>query len=93
MWETQVRSLEKEMTTYSSIRAWKIPWVEEPGRATVHRVAKSQSGLNDFTLGVCKLWRALTCLWSHCEEQLTEECSQGFFLSFIFFISWQETFP
>ena len=70
---------------YSSILAWKIP--------TVHRVTKSQTGLNNFTLGVCKLRRALTCLWSHCEEQLTEECSQGFFLSFIFFISWQETFP
>ena len=24
--------LEKEMTTYSSILAWKIPWTEEPGR-------------------------------------------------------------
>ena len=70
---------------YSSILAWKIP--------TVHRVTKSQTGLNNFTLGVCKLRRALTCLWSHCEEQLTEECSQGFFLSLIFFISWQETFP
>ena len=32
--------------------------------ATVHRVAKSQTWLNDFTLGVCKLQRALTCLWS-----------------------------
>ena len=36
--ETQVRSLggddslEKEMTTCSSILAWKIPWTEEPGR-------------------------------------------------------------
>ena len=35
--ETQVRSLgqedplEKEMATYSSILAWKIPWIEEPG--------------------------------------------------------------
>ena len=34
--ETQVRSLgredplEKEMATYSSILAWKIPWTEEP---------------------------------------------------------------
>ena len=25
------RSLEKEMTTHSSILAWKIPWMEEPG--------------------------------------------------------------
>ena len=38
MWETWVRSLdwedplEKEMATYSSILAWKIPWMEEPGR-------------------------------------------------------------
>ena len=38
MWETQVRSLgqedplEKEMAIHSSTRAWKIPWMEEPGR-------------------------------------------------------------
>ena len=25
------RSLEEEMTTYSSILAWGIPWTEEPG--------------------------------------------------------------
>ena len=36
--ETWVRSLgwedprEKEMATHSSILAWKIPWMEEPGR-------------------------------------------------------------
>ena len=38
MWETCVQSLgredllEKEMATYSSILAWKIPWMVEPGR-------------------------------------------------------------
>ena len=38
MQETQVRSLvqevplEKKMATHSSILAWKIPWMEEPGR-------------------------------------------------------------
>ena len=26
------RSLEKEMATHSSTLAWKIPWVEEPGK-------------------------------------------------------------
>ena len=37
MWETWVQSLgqedplEKEMVSYSSILAWKIPWTEEPG--------------------------------------------------------------
>ena len=33
--------LEKEMATHSSILAWKIPWTQEPGEATVHRVTKS----------------------------------------------------
>ena len=28
------------MATHSSILAWEIPWTEEPGRATVHRVSK-----------------------------------------------------
>ena len=26
-----VRALEKEMATHSSILAWEIPWIEEPG--------------------------------------------------------------
>ena len=39
--ETRVRSLgqedplEEEMTTHSSILAWRIPWTEEPGRQGV----------------------------------------------------------
>ena len=38
MWENGVQSLgredllEKEMATHSSILAWRIPWIEEPGR-------------------------------------------------------------
>ena len=38
MWETRVQSLgwegplEKEMVTHSSILAWRIPWMEKPGR-------------------------------------------------------------
>ena len=39
-------SLEKEMATYSSTLAWKIPWTEELG---VHGVAKSWTQLSDFT--------------------------------------------
>ena len=41
--------LEKEMATHSSILTWKIPWTEEPGRATVHVIAKSRTRLSDFT--------------------------------------------
>ena len=54
MWETWVQSLgqedllEKEMAAHSSILAWKIPWMEEPGRL-VHGVAKTQTRPSDFT--------------------------------------------
>ena len=48
VWGTWVRSLgrgdllEEEMATHSSILAWRIPWMEEPG-TTVHGVAESQT--------------------------------------------------
>ena len=38
MWETWIQSLgqedplEQEMVTHSSTLAWKVPWMEEPGR-------------------------------------------------------------
>ena len=38
MWESLIQSLgwedllEKEMATHSGILAWKIPWMEKPGR-------------------------------------------------------------
>ena len=35
--------LEKEMATHSSTLAWKIPWMEEPGKSTAHGVTKSQT--------------------------------------------------
>ena len=50
--ETQVRSLgwedplEKEIATYSSTPAWKVPWMKE---ATVHGVTRSWTWLRDFT--------------------------------------------
>ena len=46
MWETWIPSLgwedplEKGMATHSIILAWRIPWTEEPGRATVQDVAE-----------------------------------------------------
>ena len=47
MQETRVQSLgredplEKVMATHSSILAWRVPWMEEPWQAAVHRVAQS----------------------------------------------------
>ena len=52
MQETRVRSLgwkdplEKEMTTHSNILAWKIPWMEEPGRLQSME-SQSQTRLSD----------------------------------------------
>ena len=52
MQETRVLSLgqedplEKGKETHSGIVAWRIPWTEEPGQATVHGVPKSQTRLS-----------------------------------------------
>ena len=49
MRETRVQSLgwedilEKEMATHSSTLAWKIPWMEKPGRLQSMGVAKSRT--------------------------------------------------
>ena len=55
MQETQVRSLdqedplEKEMATYSSILAWKIPQTKEPGGVIPHGVTKRWTCLSNTT--------------------------------------------
>ena len=54
MQETQVPSLgqedplEKEMATYSSILAWRIPWMEEPGRLHSPRGCKKLDSTEQF---------------------------------------------
>jgi len=54
MRETWVQSLgcedllEKEMATHSSILAWKIPWMKEPGRLQ-SMGSQSRTPLSDFT--------------------------------------------
>ena len=54
MQETQVRSLgwedplEKEMAIHSSVLAWRIPWMEEPG-GLQSTGSQSQTRLSDFT--------------------------------------------
>ena len=53
--ETRVQSLgqedplEKEMATHSSTLAWKIPWMEEPGRLKSMGLQSVWTRLNDFT--------------------------------------------
>ena len=56
MQETWVQSLgwedllEKTTATHSSILAWKIPWMEEPGRLQ----SVGSCGLSDFTFTFMK---------------------------------------
>ena len=42
--------LEKEMATHSSIRAWEIPWTEDPGGLQSMGSQKSQTRLNNSNL-------------------------------------------
>ena len=50
MWETRLRSLgwedplEKEMTTHSSILAWRIPWTEEEHHRRAGRAGMKKGG-------------------------------------------------
>ena len=46
--QCNIHILEKAMAPHSSTLAWKIPWMEEPGWAAVHGVAKSWTWLSDF---------------------------------------------
>ena len=39
--------LEEEMATHSSIRAWQIPWTEEPGGLQSTESQKSQTQLSN----------------------------------------------
>ena len=39
----QEDSLEKELTTHSSILAWEIPWTEEPGKLQFMGLQRSQT--------------------------------------------------
>ena len=39
--------LEKEMATHSSVPAWKLPWIEKPGRLQSMGSQKSRTRLSD----------------------------------------------
>ena len=47
------------MATHSSIPAWEIPWIEEPGKATVHGVAKNWTWLKQLRTAQHQTWDLL----------------------------------
>ena len=55
---SQEDSLEEEMTTHSSILAWKIPGTEKPGGLQSLRLQKSRMPLSD---GACTHARVCAC--------------------------------
>ena len=73
MQEIRVQSLDREdplekgMATHSSILAWRISWTEERGRATVHGVAKSQTGLSKkgLSISIDLVTLDISCEWNH----------------------------
>ena len=67
MQETQVQSLgwedplEKEMAVYSSILAWKISWIAEPGKLP-SMGSQSRTQLSDLTHSLtCDHYSILSC--------------------------------
>ena len=69
MQETWVQSLgledplEKELATHSSIPAWKIPWMEEPGRLQSMGLQRVGHDWVTNTLISCKTWLYLRWAW------------------------------
>ena len=65
--ETWVRSLgwedllEKEMVTHSNILAWKIPWMEEPGRLQSMGSQRVGHGLSDIYFTLPELAAFISC--------------------------------
>ena len=62
MRETQVQCLgredllEKEMATHSNILAWKIPWMEEPGKLQSTGLQRVRTRLSDFTFTLISIY-------------------------------------
>ena len=53
--------LEKEMATHSSTLAWKIPWMEEPGRLQSMRLQRVGHDWATSLQGICQFgWTSIT---------------------------------
>ena len=72
MWETRVQflgredTLEKEMATHSSILAWRIPWMEEPGglQSTGHKESDTTERLHFTLIDIQNRYH-----WKECKQQ------------------------
>ena len=62
--------LEKEMVTHSSILAWEIPWMEEPGGLyIVHGVAKSWTWCSNWTThNINRIYKIKQIVWKQTQR-------------------------
>ena len=66
------KPLEEGVANHSSILAWRIPWTEEPGGFTVHRVANSWIQLKRLSMHArmqVSTLRFSSPWWIQCEGQ------------------------
>ena len=70
--------LEKEMTTHSSILAWRIPWTEEPGGLHSMGSPRVRHDLvaEHMFIGLCKEEEQA---WTDCRPQATMRAMPGLF--------------
>ena len=57
--------MEKEMATHSSILAWEIPWVEDPGGLQSMGLQKNWIQLSDWTTIIAGYVATLELFWKH----------------------------
>ena len=66
------------MATHSSIPAWRIPWTEEPGGATVHGVTKRQTGWSELQFHIFPLASLeMRDRWAAAEDFATNQKQGG----------------
>ena len=90
---SQEDTLEKGMTTHSSILGWEIPWIEEPGGLQSMGSQKSQTQLSNQTT-VAQFYRELKrdCM-ENLQGCLTEEQKVCRFIHQLLSVLGWETLP
>ena len=93
--------MKKEMATHSSILAWKIPWVEEPGRLQSRgsqRVGHDWATSLHICIYMLLILKIYVCCWfSFSGDPWLQRIQMGikYFLShnFVMIIKWKQSLP
>ena len=66
--------LEEGMAAHSSVFAWRIPWTEEPGGPTVHRMAESDTEVTQHVHVASQIGYNVSCEFVICSLYYFEVC-------------------